>query len=106
MINAKCEILAAENRAAVDVQNFARDVPRPVGREKNDGKRNVVRRRHALQRNPVNDAMNERFVVKNRIVQVRINPARRDRVDANRRREFVGKSFGERDLPAFRCRVI
>lgn len=44
-------LLSTQNRTAVDIQNLARDVPRPIGKEKTDRKSNIVGHCHSFERN-------------------------------------------------------
>src|SRR5438270_9848857 len=98
--------LSAEDCAAVDVEDFARDVSRPVGGEEDDGERHVVSRRKASERNALNDAFLISLVAEDLCIHPRVNPTGRDRVDTDVRREFDGERFRETDLASFRGSVI
>src|SRR5207248_5946635 len=100
------ENLSAEDSAAVDVEDFARDVPRPVGGEEDNGERHVVCRRKASERNALNDAFLISLVAEDLCIHPRVNPTGRDRVDTDVRREFDGERFRETDLASLRGSVI
>src|SRR5271157_3115157 len=76
---------AAEHRATIDVEDFAGNVPRPIGAEEHDGIGYVISQRNTLQRNRLLD-----FVLvsvgtgpEDGIVQLGVNPARRDAIHAD-----------------------
>src|SRR5208337_4223010 len=99
---------AAEHRAAVDVEDFAGDVARPIGAQKHDCIGYVISQRNTLQRNGLLD-----FVLvsvgagpEDGIVQFGVYPAGCDAIHADVGRQLNRQRLAEADLPALRRCIV